>query len=134
MCGLCRKTNDCFFILVPDRRAATLINTIKNNIVDGSIIFSDSWRGYKTAKLEKSGFEHFKVNHRFNFVDPKTGAHTQNVERMWGSAKWRNKKPRGTAQQHLKSYLTEFMWRQAISNNNAFDCILGVTKLFIHLR
>jgi transposase-like protein len=67
---------------------------IKKHIKKGTTIYSDSWRAYKTAELEKAGFEHFKVNHKYNFVDPETGAHTQTVERMWGSAKWRNKRYR----------------------------------------
>ena len=128
--GLCRETNNCFLIQVPDRRATTLINAIKDNIAEGSIIFSDSWRGYKSDELEQAGFEHFKVNHRFHFVDPHNGAHTQNVERMWGSAKWRNKKQRGTARQHMESYLAEFMWRQTIRNKDPFDSILDLIKTY----
>ena len=54
----------------------------------GSTIYSDSWQAYKTKELEKAGFQHFKVNHKYNFVDPEGGAQT--VKRMWGSAKWRN--------------------------------------------
>ena len=54
--GLCREMNKCFFILVPDRSAATLMNGIKDNIVEGSIIFYDSRRGYKTDELELAGF------------------------------------------------------------------------------
>src|SRR5258705_8708682 len=46
-------------------------------------IYSESWRGYRTVEPEEAGFEHFNVNHHFNFVDPQTGVHTQNVERMW---------------------------------------------------
>ena len=53
----------------------------------GTVIFSDSWRAYRAEELEKSGFKH-----KYNFVNPDNGTHTQNVERMWGSAKWRNKK------------------------------------------
>ncbi|KAF0740336.1 DDE Tnp IS1595 domain-containing protein, partial [Aphis craccivora] len=30
---------------------------------------------------------------------------------MWGSAKWSNKKRRGTKINFLDSYLSEFMWR-----------------------
>ncbi|KAF0756103.1 dual specificity protein phosphatase CDC14B-like [Aphis craccivora] len=33
-------------------------------------------------------FDHYTVNHTYNFVDPTTEAHTQMIERLWGSAKW----------------------------------------------
>lgn len=85
--GVCRETGECFLVQVPDRSAKTLMAEIKKHIKKGSTIYSDSWRGYKTKELEKAGFDHFKVNHRYYFVDPNTGAHTQTVERMWGSAK-----------------------------------------------
>lgn len=89
--GICREMRQCFLVQVPDRSAATLMDAIREHIKPGTIIYSDSWRGYKTKELENAGFNHFKVNYRYNFVDPETGTHTQTVERMWGSAKWRNK-------------------------------------------
>ena len=130
--GLCRETRQCFLCEVPDRSAATLMSFIKNNIAEGSTIYSDSWRAYKTDELQEAGFEHYKVNHRFNFVDPETGVHTQNIERMWGSAKWRNKKHRGTARQHLESYLAEFMCRQdgKLSGKDQFEWCLNLIASF----
>lgn len=63
-------------------------------------------------------------------MDPHSRAHTQCVERLWGSAKWQNKKHRGTARYHLKSYLVEFMWRQNIKENqgNKFTKILKIIQ------
>ena len=43
---------------------------------------SDEWRAY--GKLKQHGFSHFTVNHLENFVNPKTGKHTQLVECLWG--------------------------------------------------
>lgn len=113
--GLCRETGDKFLVRVPNRGAKTLMEQIQLHIKPGTTIMSDCWKGYKTAELEEAGFQHFTVNHRYNFVDPETGANTQQVERMWGSAKWRNKRQRGTARQHFDSYLAEYIWRSSVA-------------------
>jgi len=70
------------------------------------------------------GFKHNTVNYAYNFVDLDTGAHTQNIERLWGSAKWGNKKRRGTNRNFLESYLAEFMWRTRFREQDAFETIL----------
>jgi transposase len=113
-----------FLTLVPDRGAATLLGKIKEHIEEGSVIYSDCWRGYNSDELIAAGFKHYKVNHKYNFVDPETGAHTQGIERVCWSAKWRNKKYRGSARHHLESYLGEFMWRKHVGEENVFESLL----------
>ena len=130
--GICRETNECFLVKVPNRSAETICAAIVDNIIEGSIIYSDSWRGYHSTKLEDAGFQHLKVNHKYNFVNPHTAVHTQHIKRLWGSAKWRNKRHRGTARQHLESYLAEFMWRSKLPFGcDPFDIILEDISKFM---
>jgi len=126
--GLCRKTQESFLVKVDNRNAKTLMTAILENIETGSIIFSDSWRSYKTEELENAGFQHFKVKHRYNFVYPGTIIHMQNIGRLWGSTKWRNKRQRGTSREQLNSYLIEFIWRKKFRSDNIFDSLLDVIK------
>ena len=97
--------NECFLMDMPNRSTNTLLKAIEENFEKETIIYFDSWKSYCTSKLEEESFEHFKVNHKCNFIDLKTGKHTQKIEKLWVSVKWRNKKHRGTARHHLESYL-----------------------------
>lgn len=51
-------------------------------------------------------------------MDPISGDHMQNVERMWGSVRWGNKKCRETKRNFLDSYLSEFMWQSKLNGRN----------------
>ena len=71
-----------------------------------SIIIADARRSYNQLKILR--FQYQTVNHPLNFFDPYTGAYTHNIERLWGSVKWKNKKHRGTAKHFLNTYFAEF--------------------------
>ena len=72
--GIERETKLCFFQTVENRTVDTLVSIIKDNILPGTTIISDCWKAYDG--LSKEGFNHLKVNHSVNFVDPDSGAHT----------------------------------------------------------
>ena len=57
--GICRETKQSFVQLVPDRTMKTITEAIHNNIEEGSVLYSDSWRSYCTTALEEAGFKHF---------------------------------------------------------------------------
>jgi transposase-like protein len=88
--GVEQGTNNCFLVPVPKRDSATLLPIILNNILPGTTIISDCWKAYDC--LANEGYQHLKVNHTYNFVDPDTGAHTNTIEGLWSHAKASDRK------------------------------------------
>jgi transposase-like protein len=57
----------------------TMIPIIKKVVRAGTTIHTDEWKTYNPLTASED-FKHKKITHRYNFVDPITGVHTQNVE------------------------------------------------------
>ena len=131
--GICRESRECFMVAVPDRTAATLIQVIEERIAPGTMIVSDCWAAYNQLDVHPD-FVHFSVNHRYNFVNPNNPeVHTQTIERLWRSAKRRNKEQSGTHRQMLDGYFCEFLWRHDAKRRNVdlFDEILRSIVAFM---
>ena len=64
----------------------TLIPLIQKHGAKGTEIHTDLWKGY--FNQENYGYKHLTVNHTENFVDPMTGAYTQNIESSWRFMLW----------------------------------------------
>ena len=107
-----RDSLDCILKQVPpNRKREDLLPIIQKHCVDGTIFDSDCWKAYckLDEHLELRDCEHFTVNHSQNYVDPKTGAHTQTIEGLWSHIK--DFLPvRGMKPEDLSSYLGCFMW------------------------
>ena len=119
--GIDCNTKEGFLVSVPRRDAATLIPILTRYVRRGTTVVSDLWRAYNMVGA--NGYNHLTVNHSLHFVDPVTGAHTNEVENMWMLAKRRNKKECGTARSLIDTYLVEFMWRLKFGQD-PFESIL----------
>ncbi|XP_063814357.1 uncharacterized protein LOC135054871 isoform X2 [Pseudophryne corroboree] len=120
--GFCRATKECFILQVPNCSAETLLSVIRQKVRPGSTIISDRWRTY--IEVEAKSCKPQTPHHRYHFVAPESFANTQQFKQMWGSAKWANKKRRGTNSNFLDSYLAEFMWRMRVDDRDPFYAIL----------
>ncbi|VUZ46556.1 unnamed protein product [Hymenolepis diminuta] len=65
--------------VVPSRDSNVLLPIIRRVIRSGSEIHTDEWPAYN-ALDPADEFIHKKITHKYHFVDPITGIHTQNVE------------------------------------------------------
>lgn len=104
------ETRKVFAVIVPDRSASTLLDVISRHVKEGSIIYTDLWKGYKQLNTEL-GLEHFTVNHTLHFKDPDSGVHTNTIEGSWNGMKLAIAR-RARNSECLQERLLEFIWRR----------------------
>ncbi len=99
-----------FLVKVENRNAQTMRDIISRYVNEGSIIYTDMWRGYNGVG-EIGDYQHHTVNHSIHFRDPETGVHTNSIEGTWNGLKM--KVPiRNRTQEKVEGHLLEFIWRR----------------------
>ena len=73
--------SEFFMVPVADRTSDTLLDIITEYIEPRSTIILYCWKAYDC--LSKQGYQHLKVNHSVDFVDPDTAAHSNTNEWHW---------------------------------------------------
>jgi hypothetical protein len=86
-------TSKVWYCHIEKRNAVALIEIIRNHVLPGITIHTDEWAAYRT--LSRLGYEHNAVCHKYNFVSPENGIHTQNVESLNNILKLIIKKRKG---------------------------------------
>ena len=76
--GIFWETHGCFIYTIPDKEALILLPIMQGSTWPCFTIISDLWATYEC--IQATSHIHLTVNHTFEFVDPVTGNHTQNVE------------------------------------------------------
>lgn len=103
-----------FVVPVKNRDSETIDSVLCDHVQEGSIIYTDCWRGYSHLAL-KFGFIHRTVNHSRHFADPETGANTNTVEGTNSGLK--TKIPvRNRVFTGIERHIGEYIWRRV--NNN----------------
>lgn len=98
--------------MVDTSDAATLLPIIQSCVLPGTEVHSDDWGAYRRLQLLPNVNRHRVVVYAHNFVDPRTGVHTQKVESAWSQLKLGQKRRKGLCREDVQSYLDERMWRQ----------------------
>jgi transposase-like protein len=99
--------------VVPNRRKAHLQNHIKENVAEGTAVYTDALMSY--IGLEHKGYEHKVIDHAEKYVDGKV--HTNGLENFWSLTKRALKGTYVSVEPfHLFRYLDEQSWRY---NNRA---------------
>ncbi|CAC5405116.1 unnamed protein product [Mytilus coruscus] len=125
--GIERDSKKSFFATVENRTKETLLKLIKDNIKPGTTIISDCWKAYNC--LGSEGFEHLKVNHSVNCVDPETGAHTNTIESTWRALK-KSLPKYGTVKSLYDTYFSQYCVRKKyiIGSEDPFIAFITLIK------
>ena len=107
--GIERQSKKCFFQIVEDRNAQTLIPIIQKYIKPRTVILSDCWKAYSSLKDE--GYTHLTVNHSIEFKNKETGACTNLIESTSNAVKKSFPKT-GSQKQLYNSYHVEYCIRK----------------------
>ena len=108
-------------VLVPDTKASTLQQFVREHAKSGATIVTDHHGGY--IGLERSGFNHIRVNHSAGeYIRDK--AHTNGIESFWSLLK------RGhigiyhyMSAKHLHRYVKEYSFRHNTAKFGTMDFI-----------
>ena len=100
---------------------------IKQHVKQLTEIHSDEWRAYR--RINKEGYSHYTVNHTENFVDPKTGKHTQLIECLWNVAKIEiDKIARGKSENLLHGYLAQ-KWFFSVTGKDTQSRFIAICNI-----
>ena len=111
---------------VPDIKDKTLREVVDTWIDKRSTVYTDEWRAYNFALEE---YDHYKVCHKKNFVDPNTSVHTQQIEAFWSVYKrWMRRRGYNLGPlKNLATYMGEFLWWR---KNKTFEDFLKCLSNF----
>lgn len=92
-----------YFQVVERRDAATLLPIIQRCLLPGTDVHSDDWAAYHRLTGLPNVNAHQVVVHVHNFVDPRTGVHTQEVESAWSQLKLGRIRRKGMRREDLQA-------------------------------
>lgn len=123
--GVEKMTNGKIFLVpVEERSGVVLRRIIQSHVREGSIVNTDTWRGYQD--LESLGLTHISVNHSQTFKDPVTGACTNTAEGTNSGLK-RAIPVRNRTRNGIETHLSEYIWRK-INKGRLFEAFLDAIK------
>lgn len=107
--GILCRDGKVFAELISKTEAKNLLPIIQKKVQRGSIVCSDTWRGY--TGIAAKGYVHRVVNHGKNEYSNKKGNHINGLEGFWGYLKRKLSAKGGIRRKRLPLYLGEYVWR-----------------------
>ena len=118
--GLLKREGKVIVSVIKNCSKEQLLPIIKGNILEGSTIHTDGWKGYDGLIL--NGYNHYRVYHsKDEFSRGKS--HVNGIESFWSFAKRRLAKFNGIASNKFNLHLKESEFRFNCPSSNTFEKI-----------
>ncbi|KCZ78689.1 hypothetical protein H311_00273 [Anncaliia algerae PRA109] len=121
-----QKITRAFAKIIPNKKIETILPIVISQVMPGSVIWTDEHKSYQT--LNKNGFLHQSVCHKYEFVNRTNGVNTQAVEAFHNELKLAIKKRKGVKTELRSDFLKEFCF-YFNNKNNFLDAVLSLIKI-----
>ena len=105
---LCRR-GKVWAKVINKTEAIDLQPLIERQVMKGSTVCSDTWRGY--TGIASRGYVHRLVNHGKKQYSDREGSHINGLEGFWGYLKRKLAARGGIRKKRVPIYLGEYVWR-----------------------
>jgi transposase-like protein len=116
-----------FFVAVENRNAETMREVLTRYVKEGSIIYTDMWRGYNWID-DSDRYQHHTVNHSIHLRNSQTGVHTNTIKGTWNGLKM-NCPARSRVEGRVENHLFKFIWRRQQRYNYWIGFINALKKV-----
>jgi len=119
--GILERNGRVYTKVVPNVKAETLMQQIKNKTEKGSVYYTDCFKSYKS--LKQYG-KHSRINHEKSFGNGHN--HINGLEGFWSFAKERFHKYHGINKDNYEMYLKEMEFRFNNRNSDIFNKLINM--------
>ena len=127
--GIYTRDGSVWAELVNNVEAKTLQPLIRKKVRQGSVVCSDTWKGY--TGIATKGYVHRMVEHGKGEYSDCKGTHINGLEGFWGYLKRKLVSKGGIRRERLYLYLAEYVWRynyRKLSNEQKVKRIIELLK------
>ncbi|XP_065315034.1 uncharacterized protein LOC135923940 [Gordionus sp. m RMFG-2023] len=118
--GICPNTDRIFLWATLSRNRETFLDVVRQNVLEGTVIITDSWKGYYDCPEDKNGENNFETDHRISFVQPSDiPVHTRKIDIFWQDLK--PKLPKFCDSRTVPEYLPEYEYFRNYKSLNHYD-------------
>lgn len=126
MVGIERTPERRAFCVVVERRdAETIRSVVRSKVREGSIVYTEEWRGYIGIDIS-CNVVHQTVNHSRFFRDPITGVCTNTVEGLNRALK-SSIPPRYRTNQYASQFVDQFIWMR-LNKRSVCDAFIQLLR------